>query len=50
MHVTCSNARLSLVAASLLALAGPAQAQSSLSGSTPVFDSEVKQKAEQAEA
>lgn len=50
MHVTCSNARLSLVAASLLALAGPAQAQSSWSGSTPVFDSEVKQKAEQAEA
>ena len=50
MHVTCSNATLSMVAASLIAMAWPVQAQSSWSGSTPVFDSEVKQKAEQAEA
>ncbi len=49
MHVKCSISTLSTMVAGLLAMAGPSQAQSTWSGSTPVYDSEIKQKTEQTE-
>jgi lipoprotein-anchoring transpeptidase ErfK/SrfK len=50
MHVRFSISTLSMTVAALLAFAGPAQAQSMWAGNAPVFDSEIKQKAEQSEA
>jgi lipoprotein-anchoring transpeptidase ErfK/SrfK len=50
MHVSYSNSTLAMLAATLLALADPVQAQSTWAGNSPVYDSEVKQKAEQSEA
>jgi lipoprotein-anchoring transpeptidase ErfK/SrfK len=50
MHVKSSLSILSVLAASLLAMAGPVQAQSMWTGNAPVYDSEVKQKTEQSEA
>lgn len=49
LHVRCPVSTLSVMVAALLAMVGPAQAQSTWSGNTPVFDSELKQKTEQAE-
>lgn len=41
---------LSMMATAVIAMAAPAQAQSTWNGAAPVYDSEVKQKAEQSEA
>jgi lipoprotein-anchoring transpeptidase ErfK/SrfK len=49
MTVTCSIAKLSMVAASFLAMTGTVHAQSTWAGNAPVFDSEAKQRAEQLE-
>lgn len=50
MHVKCSISTLPMMAAGLLAMAGPVQAQSTWADNAPIYDSEVKQKAEQSEA
>ena len=54
MHVTRSISTLSMIAAGLLAMTGPVsvpvQAQSTWTGGTPIYDSEVQQKAQQTEA
>ena len=50
MHVKCSISTLSMMAAGLLAMAGPVQAQSTWSGNTASDDTEAKPKPQQSEA
>jgi lipoprotein-anchoring transpeptidase ErfK/SrfK len=50
MHVKCWISTLSMLGASLFAMAGPTLAQSTWAGNAPIYDSEIKQKAEQSEA
>ena len=49
MHVKYSISTLSMMAAGVLAVAGPVQAQSTWAGSSPIYDSDVKHKTEQSE-
>ena len=50
MPVKSSISTLSMMTAGFLAMAGPVQAQSTWDGNRPIYDSEVKQKADQSEA